>query len=93
MTDTMYLMGLNDLLNDTIDLLCSTPFENGPRFTFNVSQSVNSFDFFLRSLGGLLSAYYFTNNTCLYDIAFELAEMLYPIFDTPSLSGIICNTQ
>eukprot|EP01084_Bolivina_argentea_P158396 275920_1 len=86
--DTMYLMGLTDLLDDTIKLLCDTPFEEFDKFTFKVPQMVNSFDFFLRSLGGLLSGYYFTNNTCLYDLALELSELLYPIFDTESLSGL-----
>ena len=88
--DTLYLMGIDELLSDTIDLLCSTSFNGKEKFTFNTDQSVFAFDYFLRSLGGLISAYHFTNNQCLKDLAVELAELVYPIFNevNPSLSGL-----
>lgn len=88
--DTMYLMGLYEQVNETLDLLCSTPFNGHKKFTFKTDQSVFVFDYFLRSLGGLISAYSFINNTCLLDLAIEVSDSIYPIFNeiTPSKSGL-----
>eukprot|EP01084_Bolivina_argentea_P077573 140760_1 len=88
--DTIYLMGLDDLVTETIDLLCNTPYNNQSKFTFLTDQTYGVFDYILRSLGGLISAYYFTNDTCLYNLAVEVADGIYPVFNevTPSKSGL-----
>ena len=52
--DTMYLMNLTDLLDDTLELLCNTPFNGQEKFSFAQNQDVFVFDYFLRSLGGIL---------------------------------------
>ena len=88
--DTMYLMGLQQEINETLQLLCSTPFHGHNSFTFKTDQTVFVFDYFLRSLGGLLSAYSFINSTCLLNLAIEVSDAIYPIFSeiTPSKSGL-----
>eukprot|EP01084_Bolivina_argentea_P077572 140759_1 len=88
--DTMKLMGLDNEVKETLELLCSTRFGVHPKFTFKTDQTVFVFDYFLRSLGGLLSAYHLINDTCLYDLALEVSDAIFPIFTevTPSLSGL-----
>ena len=81
--DTIALMDIPDLLNDTIQLICYSG------FTFHRDQSVGVFDLYIRLLGGLLSGYHFTNEKCLYDLAVDLADIIYPTFTTsPPLSGL-----
>ena len=88
--DTLYLMGLDDEVDEVLQLLCNRTFHNFPSFTFKTNQSVFVFDYFLRSLGGLLSAYHFLNDSCLFDLTVQVADAIYPVFSevTPSASGL-----
>eukprot|EP01084_Bolivina_argentea_P238704 401045_1 len=81
--DTMFLMNLTDLVNNTLDLICN-PSNN---FTFDLNMNVKVSPVIISCLGGLLSSYHFLQNECLKNLAIDLGERLYPSFTTPSLSG------
>lgn len=83
--DTLALMNISDLLKETIDIICHSD------FTFHRNQTVNTFDLFIRTLGGLLSGYHFTGKQCLYDLAIDLADIIFPTFTTRTISGLHWN--
>ncbi|ETO19262.1 hypothetical protein RFI_17968, partial [Reticulomyxa filosa] len=64
--DTIYIMNLTDLAEQTKDLICN--------FSFNINANVAEFDMTIRLLGGLLSAYHFSGEVekCLLDQAIDL---------------------
>ena len=80
--DTLYLMNLTDLLDDTIDLICNS------NFTFNHDQYTSTFDLYIRTLGGLLSGYYFTNEPCLKELAIDVGNRIYNVFNVETTSGL-----
>lgn len=76
---TMAIMGLQDLLNRTLDeLLCDG---ETPKFSFLKDQNINMFEIVIRDLGGLVSAYHFVTNEiykqCIKSLAIELGDAIY----------------
>ncbi|ETO21835.1 hypothetical protein RFI_15368, partial [Reticulomyxa filosa] len=53
--DTIYIMNLTDLAEQTKNLICN--------FSFDINADVAEFDMTIRLLGGLLSAYHFSGET------------------------------
>ncbi|OQV23908.1 Mannosyl-oligosaccharide alpha-1,2-mannosidase IA [Hypsibius exemplaris] len=76
--DTLYLMGLMDEFKAARDWIASN---------LNVSQSdgeVSVFEFNIRYIGGLLSAYALSKDKMFLDKADEMANAVLPAFDTPT---------
>jgi len=85
--DTMVLMGLNDEYNKAVEFAAAL------NITAN-SQDVHFFETVIRYLGGHLAAYHLKNDPIFLRQAEILANVLLPIFDTPSgLPGYAANTR
>nr|CAH8873208.1 unnamed protein product [Trichobilharzia regenti] len=75
--DTLYMMNLNKEFNAAVEWI-----ENS--LDFSQPSVVSVFEFNIRYLGGLLSAYTFARKPILLNKAVELAQRLLPAFETPS---------
>ncbi|CAH8655376.1 unnamed protein product [Heterobilharzia americana] len=75
--DTLYIMNLNKEFDGAVEWI-----ENS--LDFDKPSTVSVFEFNIRYLGGLLSAYTFTQRPILLKKAVELAQRLLPAFETPS---------
>ncbi|CAH8873117.1 unnamed protein product [Trichobilharzia szidati] len=75
--DTLYIMNLNKEFNAAVKWIESS-------LDFSQPSVVSVFEFNIRYLGGLLSAYTFTRKPILLNKAVELAQRLLPAFETPS---------
>ena len=73
--DTLYIMGFKNELEDSIKFL-----ENN--FTYKANGSV--FELIIRVVGGLLSAYQFTQKQILLTIASNFTKLLLPAFNSPT---------
>jgi mannosyl-oligosaccharide alpha-1,2-mannosidase len=76
--DTLYIMGMEDELEEAIEAAATID------FTSSTDNIVNIFETTIRYLGGFLSAYDLTQNKILLNKAVEVGEMLYVAFDTPN---------
>lgn len=75
--DTMMLMGLDDdvkMARDWIDA----------NLDYDIDMPVSVFETTIRMLGGLLSAYYLSNDEMYLEKARGLADRILPAFDSPS---------
>ena len=81
--DTMYIMNLTDLTQETLKLICN--YRN--KDLFNVNMTVSMFNTVISLLGGLLSSYHLIQDECLKNLAIDLGERLMPVFTTKSPSG------
>lgn len=75
--DTMHIMGLHDELAEAREWVAE-------KLTFDVNRDVNLFECTIRALGGLLSAYYLTNDELYLNKAKDLGERLLPAFKSSS---------
>eukprot|EP01126_Amoeba_proteus_P030946 TRINITY_DN3048_c0_g1_i11.p1 TRINITY_DN3048_c0_g1~~TRINITY_DN3048_c0_g1_i11.p1 ORF type:complete len:476 (-),score=71.12 TRINITY_DN3048_c0_g1_i11:627-2054(-) len=75
--DTMLIMGLTEQYKRARDYLANN-------LDWGAIQNVEVFEFNIRCLGGLLSAYYMTNDPVLYRLSVSLGELLLPVFDSPT---------
>jgi len=75
--DTMYLMGLNDMLKPAREWIST-------KLSFESSQSQSFFETVIRCLGGLVSIYDLTKDKMYLEKARDLANRLSKAFDTPS---------
>ncbi|CAH8674295.1 unnamed protein product [Schistosoma rodhaini] len=75
--DTLYIMNLNKEFNTAVEWIETN-------LDFNKNTQVSVFEFNIRYIGGLLSAYTFSRKPILLTKAAELAQRLLPAFDTPS---------
>jgi mannosidase alpha-like ER degradation enhancer 2 len=76
--DTMLLMQLTDQSRWTTNLICKD------MKLFDIDAEVAVFDAIIRILGGLLSAYALSAETCLLKLATDLGQRLLPAFNTQS---------
>ncbi|CAH8569814.1 unnamed protein product [Schistosoma turkestanicum] len=75
--DTLYIMNLDKEFNAALGWI-------EMNLDFNKPTIVSVFEFNIRYIGGLLSAYTFSKKPILLTKAVELAQRLLPAFDTPS---------
>jgi mannosyl-oligosaccharide alpha-1,2-mannosidase len=76
--DTLYLMGLQDRFDQGKEWV---------RLSLNIDQvksDISVFEFNIRFVGGLLSAYALSGDKLLKDRAVEIADKLMPAFNTPT---------
>ncbi|KAA3678837.1 mannosyl-oligosaccharide alpha-1,2-mannosidase [Paragonimus westermani] len=73
--DTLYIMGLKDEFNKARSYVAN-------ELDFSGLTMVSVFEFTIRHLGGLLTAYTFTLDKVFLDKAVELAQRLLPAFNT-----------
>ncbi|RDB20921.1 Endoplasmic reticulum mannosyl-oligosaccharide 1,2-alpha-mannosidase [Hypsizygus marmoreus] len=76
--DTMWIMGLNDMFRDSIEVVARTT------FTLRQTAYAPFFETVIRYLGGLLSAYALSGEPVLLARADDLGKMLLPAFNTTS---------
>ncbi|KAF8074901.1 glycoside hydrolase family 47 protein [Lyophyllum atratum] len=77
--DTMWIMGLNELFHDALEVVAHATFVNSPK-----SEFAPFFETVIRYLGGLLSAYALSGEPILLARADDLGGMLLPAFNTTS---------
>ncbi|GJJ13259.1 hypothetical protein Clacol_007510 [Clathrus columnatus] len=75
--DTMVLMGLEDEEKRARQWVQNN-------MNLDRDGDFNTFETTIRVLGGLLSAYYLTNQSIYLERATELGDRMLPVFDTPS---------
>lgn len=75
--DTLYIMGLHDLYNQSVKWIRDN-------LKFDHPTTVSVFETNIRVVGGLLSAYQLSGDKILLDKAVECGKKLLPAFDTPS---------
>ena len=75
--DTLWIMGLTNEFNDAKEWVSK-------HMTFATARVVSVFETTIRVLGGLLSAYEFSQDKIFLNKANELGEMLLPAFSTSS---------
>jgi mannosyl-oligosaccharide alpha-1,2-mannosidase len=86
--DTLWIAGLKDEFNEAVGAVAKID------FTFTQKSSIPVFETTIRYLGGLLSAFDVSGGhdgkyKILLDKAYELAEILMGIFDTPNRMPIL----
>ncbi|KAH8866665.1 Mannosyl-oligosaccharide 1,2-alpha-mannosidase IB [Schistosoma japonicum] len=75
--DTLYIMNMDKEFDAAVEWI-------EMNLDFNKPTIVSVFEFNIRYIGGLLSAYTFSRKPVLLAKAVELAQRLLPAFDTPS---------
>lgn len=75
--DTMILMGLKSQADSTRKFIDT-------HLSFDKDVYVKHFEFTIRMLGGLISAYQLTNDRRLLDLATDLANRMLPAFNSPT---------
>lgn len=75
--DTMILMGLKGEADSTREYLAT-------HLSFNRDVYVKNFEFTIRFLGGLQSVYQMTGDGRFLVLAEDLADRLFPVFDSPT---------
>ncbi len=75
--DTMILMGLKTQADSTRKFIETN-------LSFDKDVYVKHFEFTIRMLGGLISAYQLTNDRKLLDLATDLANRMLPVFNSPT---------
>eukprot|EP00486_Rosalina_sp_Unknown_P013068 CAMPEP_0201584634 /NCGR_PEP_ID=MMETSP0190_2-20130828/113121_1 /ASSEMBLY_ACC=CAM_ASM_000263 /TAXON_ID=37353 /ORGANISM="Rosalina sp." /LENGTH=599 /DNA_ID=CAMNT_0048029001 /DNA_START=45 /DNA_END=1844 /DNA_ORIENTATION=+ len=73
--DTMYIMGLTDMLKEARDWMESS-------LSFNVNRGISFFETTIRCLGGLMSIYDLTKDKLYLDKALDLGQRMKPVFQT-----------
>ncbi|KAF5312213.1 hypothetical protein D9619_003686 [Psilocybe cf. subviscida] len=73
--DTMQIMGLTEEYERARDWVAN-------KLTFDRDGNFNTFETTIRVLGGLLSAYHFSEDQIFLDKAVDLADRILPVFDT-----------
>ncbi|KAF9266725.1 seven-hairpin glycosidase [Marasmius fiardii PR-910] len=76
--DTMYLMGLKAEYSRARDWIQDS-------LSFDRRGQFSTFETTIRVLGGLLSAYYLTSDPLYRSKAIDLAERIYPVFESGSV--------
>lgn len=76
--DSLWIMGFYDEFEEAVQAVAGIDFET------STSKIVSVFETTIRYLGGLLSAYDLSGNNILLEKAWNLGNMLYAAFDTPS---------
>lgn len=77
--DTMYLMGLDEVLQRSVARVCEV--------SYDIDADFQVFETIIRVVGGLLSGYHATGEPCLLDHARDMADRLLPAF-TKSPTGL-----
>ena len=75
--DTLYVMGLESEFKDGHEWIIN-------QFSLNTNSDLSAFEVNIRFVGGLLALYTFTQEKVYLDKATEVANLLLPIFDTPT---------
>lgn len=75
--DTMILMGFDDEAAKTREFIANN-------LSFNLDLFVKNFEITIRMLGGLLSSHQLTGDKRLLQLAEDLADRLFPVFDSPT---------
>eukprot|EP00484_Ammonia_sp_Unknown_P010425 CAMPEP_0197076166 /NCGR_PEP_ID=MMETSP1384-20130603/211977_1 /TAXON_ID=29189 /ORGANISM="Ammonia sp." /LENGTH=604 /DNA_ID=CAMNT_0042515015 /DNA_START=83 /DNA_END=1897 /DNA_ORIENTATION=+ len=73
--DTMYIMGLSDMLSGAREWIDSN-------LNFNVNRGISFFETTIRCLGGMMSIYDLTKDEMYLNKALDLGQRMKPVFDT-----------
>jgi mannosidase alpha-like ER degradation enhancer 2 len=75
--DALYLMGFNDEAESTKEFIIKN-------LSFDKDFYVKNFEITIRILGGLISSYQLTNDKRLLNLAYDLGNRLFPVFNSPT---------